>query len=157
MTLTYNTGSGSGVLTPSFINLGHLASSRTGTGVNLSGLVLSIYINSTPPGAGGSLSVGAISGSMSTNNSVTSMTFSPSNTTTGFGTLPGVVIAGSGQSFTYQVVNTTLALQAPTVGNPLGQTSIQGAVTDSTVPEPTTIVMMSVGLGVVVFMRRRSA
>ena len=47
-----------------------------------------------------------------------------------FGTLPGVVISGGAQSFTYQVLNPTLGLQAPTVGNPVGQTSIQGAVTN---------------------------
>ena len=55
--------------------------------------------------------------------------FSPNNTTTGFGTLPGVVIAGGGSQFTYQILNPALGLLAPTVGNPVGQTSIQGAVT----------------------------
>lgn len=32
---------------------------------------------------------------------------------------------GGGQTFTYQVLNPILGLQAPTVGNPIGQTSIQ--------------------------------
>ena len=87
----------------------------------------------------------------------TGITFSPNNTTTGFGTLPGVNISGASGSFTYQVVQTFLSLQAPTVGNPIGDTSIQGAVTDTSAPEPTTIVLMGAGLGLVGMLRRRAA
>ncbi len=153
LTLTYNTGSGSNVLTPSIINLGNIVSTGTGTNVNLTGLLLTLNVNSTPPGGSGTLPNGAVSGTMSTNNSGTTILFSPNNTTTGFGTLPGVMIG----NFAYQVLNPSLGLQAPTVGNPIGQTSIQGAVTDSAVPEPTTVVLMSAGLGLVAFIRRRSA
>src|SRR5882757_871068 len=142
LTFTYNTGSGSGVVTPSIINLGNIVSTGTGTNVNVTGLLLTINVNSTPPGAGGALPNGAVSGSISTNNSGATILFSPNNTTTGFGTLPGVVISGGGQSFTYQVLNPSLGLQAPTVGNPVGQTSIQGAVTDTSLPEPTTVLLM---------------
>ena len=131
LTFTYNTGSGSGVVTPSIINLGNIVSTGTSAGVNVTGLLLTINVNSTPPGASGTLPNGAVSGSISTNNSGATITFSPNNTTTGFGTLPGVVISGGSQAFIYQVLNPTLGLQAPTVGNPIGQTSIQGAVTDS--------------------------
>ena len=100
---------------------------------------------------------GSISGQLSTNNSSTGITFSPSNTTTGFGTLPGVNISGASGSFTYQVAQTFLSLQAPTVGNPVGDTSIQGAVTDTSAPEPTTIVLMGAGLGLLGMLRRRAA
>ena len=94
ITLTYNAGSGSGVVTPSIINFGNIDS--TGAGIsNITGILLTININSTPPGGGGTLPNGAISGLISTNNSsATILNFSPNNTTTGFGTLPGVTIAG---------------------------------------------------------------
>ncbi len=125
--------------------------------MSLTGLLLTINVNSTPPGASGSLPNGSVTGMMSTNNSGTVLSFSPSNTTTGFGTLPGVVISGASGCFTYQVLNTSLGLQAPTVGNPIGQTSIQGAVSDNAVPEPTSVVLMSAGLGLLGLLRRRSS
>src|SRR5271168_1630759 len=102
ITLTYNTGSGSGVATPSIINFGNIVSTGTGTNVDVTGLLLTINVNSTPPGAAGTLPNGAISGTISTSNSGATITFSPDNTTTGFGTLPGVVIGGGDQAFTYQ-------------------------------------------------------
>jgi hypothetical protein len=159
LTFTYNTGSGSGVVTPSIINFGNIVSTGTGTGVDISGLLLTINVNSTPPGAGGTLPNGAISGSVSTNNSGAVLLFSPNNTTTGFGTLPGVTISGGGMSFVYQVLNPSLGLQAPTVGNPVGQTSIQGAVTELTTatPEPTSFGAMAAGLGLLGFVRRKRA
>lgn len=159
LTFTYNSGSGSGVVTPSIINLGNIVSTGTGTSVNVTGLLLTINVNSTPPGAGGTLPNGAVSGTISTNNSGATILFSPNNTTTGFGTLPGVTIAGGGQAFVYQVLNPSLGLQAPTVGNPIGQTSIQGAVTDisSQVPEPAMFIPMGAGLGLIGLYRRRRA
>ncbi len=151
ITLNYNAGSGTGVLTPSIINFGNIVS--TGTGItNLSGILLTINVNSTPPGGSGTLPNGTISGFISTNNSGAVIFFSPNNTTTGFGTLPGVVIG----AYTYQVLNPSLGLQAPTVGNPVGQTSIQGAVSQaSSIPEPAMLIPMAAGLGLIVFIRRR--
>jgi hypothetical protein len=158
LTFMYNTGSGSNVLTPSIINFGNIVSTGTGTGVDLTGFLLTINVNSTPPGASGTLPNGSISGTISTNNSGAIITFGPNNTTTGFGTLPGEVISGGSGAFTYQILNPTLGLQAPTVGNPIGQTSIQGAVTDTSAPEPATLIPMAAGLCAIgLFRRRRNA
>jgi hypothetical protein len=159
ITLTYNADAGSGVATPSIINFGNLTATGTGTGVNLTGLLLTILVNSTPPGGSGALPNGAISGTLNTTSSTSSIVFSPNNTTTGFGTLPGVVISGGGKAFTYQVLNTTLGLVPPTPadGITFGQTSIQGAVTDSSAPEPATLVLIGLGLGTVAMLKRRQA
>ena len=157
LTFTYNTGSGSGVVTPSIINFGNIVSTGSGSAVDVTGLLLTINVNSTPPGMGGTLPNGSISGSISTNNSGSIIQFSPNNTTTGFGTLPGVTLSGGGSSFVYQILNPSLGLQAPTVGNPVGQTSIQGAVTDASAPEPASFAAMAAGLGLLGFLRRRQA
>ena len=160
LTFTYNTGSGSNVTTPSIINLGNIVTTGMGSNVSVSGLVLTIMVNSTPPGLSGALPNGGIAGTISTNQSGAILQFSPSNTTTSFNggnPLPGVLIGNSGPRFTYQVLNATLGLVSPTDGNPIGQTSIQGAVTDSSAPEPATLLLMGAGLGAVALLRCRAA
>jgi hypothetical protein len=146
LTLSYNAGSGVDVITPSIINFGNIISTGTGSALLTNGLVLSINVDSTPPGTNGSLPNGSIAGQISTSSSGAIITFSPNNTTTSFGTLPGVVISGGGVSVTYQVLQTSLGLQAPTIGNPVGQTTIQGAVTSTGTPEPGSILLLSTGL-----------
>ena len=153
LTFTYNAGLGSNVVTPSIINLGNIVTTGSGSMTSAAGLQLSININSTPPGGNGAIPNGLISGTISTNASTAIITFSPNNTTTGFGTLPGVNIGGVA---TYQVLNTSLGLQAPTVGNPLGQTTIQGTVT-STTPEPGSMLLLSSGLIGVYLTRKKVA
>jgi hypothetical protein len=133
LTLTYNSGSGSGVLTPSIVNLGNFVSTGTGASVNFTGLLLTINVNSTPPGVGGTLQSATVSGSISTSNSNAFVAFGPNNTTTTFGSGPGVTVTSGVQSFTYQVLNTRLGIQAPTVGNPIGETSIQGGVAEASI------------------------
>ena len=155
LTLTYNSGAGNNVVTPSFISFGNIATTGTGTNVNLGGLQLVLKINSTPSGGSttsGNLQVGALSGLLSTSNSSASIAWSTNNTTTTFGNLPGAAIGAQ----IYQVTNSPLSLQAPTVGNPVGQTSIQGAVADvSATPEPATMLLMGVGLAGAGILRRR--
>jgi hypothetical protein len=164
ITLTFNSGSGAGVVsTPgSFINLGNIVSTGNSAGANLNGTTLTITVLETFPGAiNGSIEAGTITGTISTNQSSASITWTPNNTFTAFaGSLPGVVLTAAGISDTYQVTQTVLGLQAPTVGTPAGQTSIQGAVSDTTpsgTPEPTTFVLMGAGLGAVGLLRRRAA
>ena len=152
LVINYISSSGLNVVTPSFINLGDIVTSGTGSALLTNGLKLTIQVNSNPPGAAGFISGGAISGTISSNNSGAQLTFGPANTITTFGTLPGTYI---GTTVIYQVTNTTLALQAPTVGNPLGQTTIQGAVTQTGTPEPSTMLMLSSGLVAVYFGRKR--
>jgi hypothetical protein len=157
LTFSYNVGSGTGVVTPSIINLGNIVSTGTGANVNVSGLLLTIEVNSVPPVAAGTLPSGLVSGSISTNSSGATILFGPNNTTTGFGTLPGVVLGGGGQQLTYQILNPSLGLEAPTVGNPIGETSIQGAVTDTSsagIPEPASLLTMGAGLGLLGLIRR---
>jgi hypothetical protein len=144
LSLTYNTGSGSGMAAPSFINFGNLVSTGTSDGVSLTGLLLNLNVNSTPPRASGIAGVGTVSGSMGANFSTAQISFASASTTSIFGTMPGVVIGSGTNGANYQVVQTLLALQAPTVGNPIGQTSIQGTV--SAVPEPSTALMMVMGV-----------
>lgn len=156
LTLTYNPVAVSPATTvnsPSSINLGNVVWTGAGAGVTVSGISLAIKINSTPPGQSGTVQSGILMGSIATNSSIATLSFSPNNTTTSFGTLPGVLIS----TLTYQVQNTTLALVSPTNGNPLGQTTIQGALSGSvtvvtptpvpTTPIPSTFYLALLGIG----------
>ena len=159
ITLVYNASGANNINAPSLINLGFLDATAIGSPglTSLAGVILNINVNNTQPANGsGQIQSGTISGSIGISQSGAIIQFAPSNTTTGFGTLPGVVIVVGGFSATYQVLQTTLGLVPPTSGGPqgVGETSIQGAVTDS--PEPTTLVLMGAGLGLVGLLRRRA-
>ena len=58
------------------LNLGNIVSTGSGTNVTLTGLLLTINVNSTPGGSG-TLPNGAISGQLSTSNSSSTISFSP--------------------------------------------------------------------------------
>jgi PEP-CTERM motif len=159
LTLTFNAGSGALVnSTPgSFISLGNIVLTGTSTGTSLNGTTLTLKILETAPGSvNGTIVAGLITGTISTNQSSASIVWSPNNTTTAFaGNLPGVILTVGNVVDTYQVTQTTLGLQAPGVGT--GTTSIQGAVSDTSAPEPATLVMMGAGLGAFGLLRRRRA
>jgi hypothetical protein len=152
LTLTYSTGAGAGIQPPSTIDLGHLTAAVGGgtpSGLSISGLLLTIVITSTPPGSTGTIPGGAITGTISYNGSTGNILFTPNNTTSSFGTLPGVVIG----DYLYQVTNPSLSIVPPNSGNPAGQTSIQGAVTQ--LPEPASLGLMGGSLiGLAVLGRR---
>lgn len=151
LTFTYSAGSGNNVNTPSIINLGNIASSGAGSNVNVTGLLLTLKVSA---GAlTGNIQSAGVTGSVSTNSSGATIAWTNNNTTTGFGTLPGVVLA----PLVFQVLNPSLGLQAPTVGTPVGQTSIQGTVTDTSTPEPATMAMLGLGLGLIGLLGRRTA
>ena len=136
------------MVTPAFINLGAIVSSGTGTAVSITGLLLTLAIESTPPGSSGTVQ-GAITGAMSTNSSAAEIVFNPDNTTSSLGTLPGVDLGPSNDNFLFQIVNPALIILSPTSGSPLGQTMIQGFVTEqitSTTPEPGSVVLLGAGL-----------
>ena len=139
-TLTYQSATATGVHAPGFINLGNLKSAFTGNPPNtsLTGVTIALKVTSTPPGGSAIFLPGTISGSLGKANSSAALSFSPSNTTTVFGLLPGVAISGTGLTLTYQVSQPLLAVQAPTMGNPPGTTAIQGDVADTTNAPPAT-------------------
>lgn len=152
ITFTYNPASGSGILAPSVISLGTIVSTGTATNLTVTGLALNIVITSNPPNSTGSL-LGTVSGTISTNSSNANIVFTSSAVTTGFGTFPGVAISGGGLQYTYQVLASSLGLQGPQVAN--GTTSISGAVTDTSTPEPATVLLTGLGLGALALNRRR--
>jgi hypothetical protein len=154
LTLTYNDVTSQTVNGPtSFINLGNIITttvSGSPTGVVFTGATIMVDVtDSSLPGGPGALPNGSFAGSLSFNGSALTVTFAPNNTTTGYGTLPGVVFTSGSKTDTFQVYNVTEAIVDPSDGDPTGETSIQGAVTEtisSAVPEPATLGLFGAGL-----------
>ena len=110
---------------------------------SLAGLNLFINIAQTVPSAGNaSISGGVISGSISGTASSATITWSVPNTVN-IGTI------------SYSVLNNPLGLVPPSVN--AGVTSIQANITDNTVPEPSTYVMMSAALVGLGLLRKRAS
>jgi PEP-CTERM motif len=158
--IVYNSASAAVVTTPpvfpySNINLGTLditcAASCGST--SISGLLLTLKIFSNPPGTTGFLPTGSIAGAVSISSATAAINFGAANTTSALGTFPGVLIG----PVLYQVTNSPLALVPPTSGGigGLGETSIQGLVQDT--PEPSSILLLSAGLGLAFLGRRRAS
>lgn len=112
-------------------------------GQSLAGLNLFINIAQTVPSAGNaSISGGVITGSISGTASSATITWSVPN-----GVNIGVI--------NYSVLNNPLGLVPPSVNN--GTTSVQALISDTTVPEPSTYVMMSAALVGLGLLRKRAS
>ena len=165
ITLTYATATALNVVFPSFIGLGHVDITVTGTPGTfaLSGILLTINVNSQPPGAGGTLPNGYLSGSISASSSTGVINFSPSNTSSTLcPACPGVVIGSGVNAVVYQVATTSISLPSPIGGiGPLNEraTAIAAATTVSSstiggvvttpgaaAPEPGTWFLLSTAL-----------
>ncbi len=140
LTLQYIAGSGINIQPTSFINLGELDSTGTGT-FDLTGLLLSITIDQTVPGGTGTLPGGDITGILTGNSSGATITWLSG----------GVTING----YQYTVTNNPLAIVSPSscTGAGCGVTSIQGQV--AAVPEPAAWALMLLGFAGVGFAMRR--
>ena len=134
MTLSYSAGTGLNIDPTSFINLGALDTTGSGS-FDLTGLLLGININQTVPGGSGMLQAGNLFGTIMGTSSGAAISWLAT----------GVTING----YVYSVTNSPLSIVPPAscIAGPetCGVTSIQGQV--AAVPEPGTWALMLLGFG----------
>jgi len=137
------TGLGSTSLnTPTGSSFGNFQTFVSGTGViNASG-TFTLTVTQTVPIAGSDSFASTFSG-----------TFSASNSGTGVVNFTTTSIAIGG--ITYSITNNPLNLVPPASNN--GITTVQGQITTSSVPEPTTVSMLGLGLVGAAILRFRKA
>ena len=130
-----------------FASLGDIIIACVGGGTgcasrSLAGLSLNITVVQTVPLPGGtsSISSGAITGAIAGSTSSGQITW----------TTPNTISIGS---ISYGVQNNPLALVPPSSFG--GDTTIQGVITDRTVPEPSTYALLASGLVALGLLRRR--
>lgn len=158
--ISYNAVATPVVTTPTFADFGYLSTSCVGGGTSCSlsglpaGLALYLNINQTVPASGSAgLSSGMITGSISG---------SGSSAFVNWNGLPSVSITAGGVTTSYAIVTSPLAIVPPSTNNcpgcsvqPTGSTTIQGHITQSSTPEPGSILLLSTGLLGLGFARKR--
>jgi len=151
---TPNTTSNTGV--PSFINLGDFeitcASCTTSSDAVFGAFTFDLVIDDTTDGATGEFVGSSSGGTVYSNSSTVSINWVPLILG------PGTTHALTGNFGTTEFTTTTVTnLAAPNSGTPPGDTTVQGGVTSSALPEPATLSLVCGGLllGFGVLRRRR--
>ncbi len=128
--ITYNGLGSTSLNTPTGSSFGDFQTFVSGAGASASG-TFTLTITQTAPTAGSSSFSAIFSGS-----------FSASNSGTGVVTFTTTAVTIDGM--TYSITNNPLNLVPPASNN--GVTTVQGLITTSTIPEPTSMLLLGTGL-----------